>query len=85
MQYEGVCKGTDGGEMQLSSAKAKSRQIKGHFRNKCIRGHNMMTKVCCYICGAKCVGGYGGYETFLDKLTEYHQDNENIQYKSPYR
>ncbi len=40
----------------------------------------MMTKVCCYICGAKCVGGYGGYETFLDKLTEYHQDNENIQY-----
>ena len=23
---------------------------------------------------------YGGYETFLDKLTEYHQNNENIKY-----
>lgn len=23
---------------------------------------------------------YGGYETFLDKLTEYHSDNKNIQY-----
>lgn len=23
---------------------------------------------------------YGGYETFLDKLTEYHQNNHNIQY-----
>lgn len=23
---------------------------------------------------------YGGYETFLDKLTEYHQYNENIKY-----
>lgn len=23
---------------------------------------------------------YGGYETFIDKLTEYHQDNKNIQY-----
>lgn len=23
---------------------------------------------------------YGGYETFLDKLIEYHKDNKNIQY-----
>ena len=23
---------------------------------------------------------YGGYETFLDKLTEYHQDNPNVKY-----
>lgn len=23
---------------------------------------------------------YGGYESFLDKLTEYHQNNKNIQY-----
>lgn len=23
---------------------------------------------------------YGGYETFLDKLTEYHQNNFNIKY-----
>jgi len=33
-----------------------------------------------FIIGAKCIGQYGGYETFLDKLTEQHQDNKNIQY-----
>ena len=32
-----------------------------------------------YIIGAKGFT-YGGYETFLDKLTEYHQTNDNIQY-----
>ncbi len=34
-----------------------------------------------YIIGSKGLPGrYGGYETFLDKLTEYHQNNENIKY-----
>lgn len=33
-----------------------------------------------FIVGAKNCGAYGGYETFLDKLTEYHQNNENIRY-----
>lgn len=33
-----------------------------------------------YIVGAKNCGAYGGYETFLDKLTEYHKDNDKIQY-----
>ncbi|XBG90420.1 glycosyltransferase family 1 protein [Enterococcus cecorum] len=33
-----------------------------------------------YIVGSKGVGNYGGFETFVDKLTEYHQDNRNIQY-----
>ena len=32
-----------------------------------------------FIVGAKGFT-YGGYETFLDKLTEYHQNNENIKY-----
>lgn len=32
-----------------------------------------------FIVGAKGFT-YGGYETFLDKLTEYHQDNKSIQY-----
>lgn len=32
-----------------------------------------------FIVGAKGFT-YGGYETFLDKLTEYHQDKEHIQY-----
>lgn len=33
-----------------------------------------------YIVGSKGAGNYGGFETFVDKLTEYHQDNRNIQY-----
>lgn len=33
-----------------------------------------------FIIGAKGLENYGGYETFLDKLTEYHQNNENIRY-----
>ena len=32
-----------------------------------------------FIVGAKGFT-YGGYETFLDKLTEYHKNNTNIQY-----
>lgn len=33
-----------------------------------------------FIVGAKSLGAYGGYETFLNKLTEYHQNNRKIQY-----
>lgn len=33
-----------------------------------------------FLVGAKSLGAYGGYETFIDKLTEYHQYNENIKY-----
>lgn len=34
-----------------------------------------------FIVGSKGIpGAYGGYETFADKLTEYHQNNVNIQY-----
>lgn len=33
-----------------------------------------------YIVGSKGAGNYGGFETFVDKLTEYHKDNENVQY-----
>lgn len=32
------------------------------------------------IIGAKGLNNYGGYETFVDKLTEYHQDKSNIKY-----
>ena len=30
--------------------------------------------------GAKNLGNYGGYETFVDKLTEYHKENKEIKY-----
>lgn len=33
-----------------------------------------------FIVGAKSIGQYGGYETFVDKLTEYHQNNKKIKY-----
>ena len=33
-----------------------------------------------FLVGAKSLGAYGGYETFIDKLTEYHQKNTNLKY-----
>lgn len=33
-----------------------------------------------FLVGAKSLGAYGGYETFIEKLTEYHQNDEFIQY-----
>ncbi|MDE6616394.1 MAG: DUF1972 domain-containing protein, partial [Lachnospiraceae bacterium] len=33
-----------------------------------------------FLIGAKSLGAYGGYETFVDKLTEYHQHNTKIKY-----
>lgn len=33
-----------------------------------------------FIIGSKSIGQYGGYETFVDKLTEYHSQNQSIKY-----
>ena len=33
-----------------------------------------------FLVAAKRLGAYGGYETFIYKLTEYHQNNKNIKY-----
>lgn len=33
-----------------------------------------------FLVGAKSLGAYGGYETFIDKLTEYHQGNRRLRY-----
>lgn len=33
-----------------------------------------------YVIGSKGFGNYGGYETFVDKLTEYHMNNKDIRY-----
>ena len=33
-----------------------------------------------FIIGAKCIGQYGGYETFLDKLTEVHENDDSVRY-----
>lgn len=33
-----------------------------------------------FIIGAKSIGQYGGYETFVDKLTEQHQNDSTIKY-----
>lgn len=39
-----------------------------------------MKKQHVFIIGAKSLGAYGGYETFVDKLTEYHKEHDHIQY-----
>lgn len=33
-----------------------------------------------FLVGAKSLGAYGGYETFINKLTEYHQHCRHIKY-----
>lgn len=33
-----------------------------------------------FLVGAKSLGAYGGYETFIDKLTEYHKNSKKIKY-----
>ena len=34
-----------------------------------------------FIIGSKGIPGhYGGFETFVDKLTEYHKNNNNLKY-----
>lgn len=33
-----------------------------------------------FLVGAKSLGAYGGYETFINKLTEYHQNEKSIKY-----
>ncbi len=33
-----------------------------------------------FLVGAKSLGAYGGYETFINKLTEYHRNNPKIKY-----
>ncbi len=33
-----------------------------------------------FLVGAKSLGAYGGYETFINKLTEYHQNNPDFKY-----
>lgn len=33
-----------------------------------------------FLVGAKSLGAYGGYETFINKLTEYHQGDPRFQY-----
>lgn len=33
-----------------------------------------------FLVGAKSLGAYGGYETFINKLTEYHQNDKRITY-----
>ena len=35
-----------------------------------------------YLVGAKSLGAYGGYETFVYKLTEYHQNK--VQFTRDY-
>ena len=33
-----------------------------------------------FVVGSKGMGNYGGYETFIDKLTEYHRNEKSLKY-----
>lgn len=33
-----------------------------------------------FLIGAKSIGAYGGFETFINKLTEYHQNEKRLKY-----
>lgn len=37
-------------------------------------------KRCVFIIGAKSIGNYGGFETFVDKLTEYFSNDEDLKF-----
>ncbi len=41
---------------------------------------SMSEKKHIFLVGAKSLGAYGGYETFVNKLTEYHQKDNRFQY-----
>ena len=41
---------------------------------------NMASVQHVFIIGSKSIGQYGGYETFVDKLTEQHQNDPTIKY-----
>ena len=49
------------------------------FEERLIKGVNENMQHI-FLVGAKSLGAYGGYETFINKLTEYHQYNPNIKY-----
>lgn len=59
-----------------------SKQLNVNLQNKELQVDEHYIKQTRYVflCGAKSLGKYGGYETFVNKLTEYHQDNPNIRY-----
>ena len=42
------------------------------------KGRDRMQHI--FLVGAKSLGAYGGYETFINKLTEYHQNRTDIKY-----
>lgn len=50
----------------------------GVFKGELFMQNNVVQHV--FLIGAKSLGAYGGYETFINKLTEYHQNNDRIKY-----
>ena len=48
------------------------------INRNCVSKDKSMRHV--FIIGAKCIGQYGGYESFLDRLTEVHANDTDIQY-----
>ena len=63
--------GTGGGEKRRVNVMGKREQNTAMQKNRVQH---------VFLVGAKSLGAYGGYESFINKLTEYHQNNEKIKY-----
>lgn len=61
------------GRKDFSVFLSKKKVPKGKIMRDADRQH-------IFLVGAKSLGAYGGYETFINKLTEYHQNNEKLMY-----
>lgn len=71
----------DGTALNLSDKDQKWLGLKDNFKNTGVgrmQRENEVQHV--FLVGAKSLGAYGGYETFVYKLTEYHQNKTNIKY-----
>ena len=71
----------DGTALNLSDKDQKWLGLKDTFKDVGVgrmQRENEVQHV--FLVGAKSLGAYGGYETFVYKLTEYHQNKKNIKY-----
>lgn len=60
--------------LNVSSEEFNRKESNDEIENKTESVHSI------FCCGAKNLGQYGGFETFLDKLTEVHASDHTIQY-----
>lgn len=59
----------------------RAEKFSGKIFGKNAEGENVSQDIQhVFFVGAKSLGAYGGYETFVNKLTEYHQKKKHLKY-----